>query len=83
MDGGQNKNLVECPRCHGGKMQPFMGEYEVVVGCRLCLQKKHIPAYLAAAYRLASYEVAPAILGPFPVEELRCQVEGRQSSHKK
>jgi len=74
---------VECPRRQGGRLQPFTGEYEGVVGCRLCLKEGIISAYLAGAYRLLVHDLSPIVPDVFCTEELRCQVEGRQSSHKK
>ena len=70
----EKHELVDCPRCQGGRLQPFMGDYEGAIGCRLCCRNEKIPAYLAAAYRLLSDKVSPTIPGAFFVEELRNKV---------
>jgi hypothetical protein len=82
MDYRHKSKLVDCPRCQGGKMQPFLGEWEGAIGCRLCKREQRVPDYLAGAYRLLAEECAPHGPSPFHTEELRCLVVGRTPTKK-
>jgi hypothetical protein len=77
MGGGRKSKLVDCPRCRGGQLRPYLGECESVIGCRLCEGVRSVPDYLAGAYGLLLSSHSVLIPSMYETEELRCQVVGR------